>query len=344
MKIIHVVWAFRNGGIETMLVNTVSEQVKIGHKVSIIIINNSVDVNLIKQLSKKIKIFQINRKLGTRNILQIIKINLIVLKVYPQVIHFHSFNLKKIFVKYFKVKFITTIHSTHLDNDNIKNSDTIISISKSVSRDLVQNNPSLNPLLCYNGVDFTKIHKKIEFENIKKIICVGRLDDAHKGQSIIINALNIIKEKTALNLTLSIVGEGPDKMMLNDQIKKLKLENNITLLGNKSNNWVLSNLCHYDLFIQSSRFEGFGLTALEALAAKVPAVLSNIEGHLEISDNGKYASLFNSEDPIDLADKIVRLSNEFNLLKDKSEKAYNYVLTHFSINSNVKRLNKIYKL
>ena len=63
MKIMHVVWAFLNGGIETMLVNTADEQNLRGHKVSILIINDLVDENLINSFDKEIKMKAVALKL-----------------------------------------------------------------------------------------------------------------------------------------------------------------------------------------------------------------------------------------------------------------------------------------
>jgi len=344
MKIIHVVWAFRNGGIETMLVNTANEQIKIGHQVSILIINDSVDQRLINELNKKIKVLEIKREARSLSLFPIIKTNFFVLKISPDIIHLHSINLKKIFSNYFKSKFVTTIHSTGLDNQNITTKDKIISISKSVSKDIVSSNSDLKPILCYNGVNFSRIQKKHMFKPLKKIICVGRLDVSHKCQTLILQALSSINKETSLNLELHLVGEGPDSLLLQSLIAELNIESNVKILGNKSNKWVLDNLFKYDLFIQASKFEGFGLTALEALGAKLPVLLSDVEGHLEISANGNYATLFKSNDSKDLAQKILMLSDNFACLKRKSEKAYDYVSSNFSIESNVKRLNKIYVL
>ena len=55
MKIIHVLWALENGGVETMLVNIVNEQVLCGNKVFIIIINDLVNKDLLRNINTKFK-------------------------------------------------------------------------------------------------------------------------------------------------------------------------------------------------------------------------------------------------------------------------------------------------
>ena len=342
MKIIHVVWAFENGGIESMLINTANEQYRRGDKIFIIIINDLVDNNLLKSLNKDITVFRIGRKKGSRSIMPIIEVNFLVLFIYPQIMHFHALGLAKIFIKLPKIKFLATVHDTVVEDIYFKKYDKIIAISNAVKESLTKIKPDMETTICYNGIDFNRVAKKVNFYPVKNIICVGRLIDAHKEQSIIIKALKILDLEYNLNITVSFVGEGPDILEFKKLTKKLKLENNIKFLGNMPNEWILNNLCEYDLFIQASRYEGFGLTALEALGAKVPTLLSNVEGHLEISDNGKYTALFNSGDSRDLANKIIKLSTEFNLLKDKSVIAYNYVLEKFSTEKQVQGLRKIY--
>ena len=343
MKIIHIVWGLQNGGIETMLVNTANEQNKRGDKVFILIVNDLVDEDLVKGLNKKIKVFKIGRKIGSRNPFPIVWANILILFIYPKIMHFHFLNIAKLFIKFRKIKFISTVHSTKNLKTYFKKYDRFLAISHSVKKVLLKIKPEIETEVCYNGIDFNRVVKKEKYRPIKKVICTGRLIDSVKGQSIIIKALKILKNENKLNIIVTFVGDGKDKMKLQKLTKKLNLQNNINFLGNKSNEWILNNLCEYGLFIQASRFEGFGLTALEAIGAKLPTLLSNVEGHLEISDNGKYTVLFNSEDPKDLANKIIKLSNESEKLENRTEIAYNFVVERFSSETQVDKLEAIYK-
>ena len=78
-------------------------------------------------------------------------------------------------------------------------------------------------------------------------------------------------------------------------VQNLHLENEVVFEGLKDQSWVYQNLCNYDLFIQPSRYEGFGLTVAEAIAAKVPVLVSNIEGPLEIIDGGRLGMSFENK-------------------------------------------------
>ena len=142
--------------------------------------------------------------------------------------------------------------------------------------------------------------------------------------------------------SITFIGDGPSRIELEKMTKDLNLEKYVRFMGNISNDWINNNLCNYDLFIQASLYEGFGLTALEAMGAKVPTILSNIEGHLEVTDNGKYSFLFNVNDHQNLALKIIEVSNKHQILKEYTENAYKYVSNMFTIEKQVSRLDEIY--
>ena len=93
MKIVHLIWGFLPGGIETMLIDIVNEQVKLVD-VAIVVINNLVDQHMVKSLDDRAKIFFCGRKQGSLNPLPILKMNYYLYEVKPDVIHFHGKRLR----------------------------------------------------------------------------------------------------------------------------------------------------------------------------------------------------------------------------------------------------------
>ena len=91
--------------------------------------------------------------------------------------------------------------------------------------------------------------------------------------------------------------------------KKNDLENQVNFLGFKDRNYIYKHIKDYDLLLQPSLYEGFGLTVVEAMAAKVPVLVSNIEGPMEVIENGKFGYFFEVGNPKDLSlqiDKIIK--------------------------------------
>lgn len=129
---------------------------------------------------------------------------------------------------------------------------------------------------------------------------------------------------------MHFVGDGPDMDKLKEMVSKLSLEDNVVFEGFKDRSWVFDHLCDYDLFLQPSDYEGFGLTVAEACAAKLPVLVSDIDGPLEIINGGKLGMVFRHSDANGLADKL------FQFIRDGYdtsivEKAYQNTLERYGI-------------
>jgi len=102
---------------------------------------------------------------------------------------------------------------------------------------------------------------------------------------------------------------------------------------------VLSSL---DLFVLSSLREGAPISVIEAMMAGVPAVLSDIPALREISDDGKYALLFQTGDKDDLAAKLINLANDSPERSRLSSIAKQWALEQFGIETHIANLKKLY--
>lgn len=100
------------------------------------------------------------------------------------------------------------------------------------------------------------------------------------------------------NAELVLVGDGPFKNKIEDQVKSLKLENKVKFLG--SRNDVNNILQAFDIFIMPSLWEGLGIAAIEAQASGLPTLVSqNFPEETKISDLIAYLSLDQPEKWID---------------------------------------------
>lgn len=104
---------------------------------------------------------------------------------------------------------------------------------------------------------------------------------------------------------------------------------------------IYASLSSYDLFIQSSRNEGFGLTIVEAMAAKVPVLVSNIPGPMEVIDGGRLGLSFENENVSDCAEKIKQfILNGRN--NEQIEAAYEYVKNNYDVSVTARKYLDIY--
>ena len=141
---------------------------------------------------------------------------------------------------------------------------------------------------------------------------------------------------------MHFVGNGVDKSQLIKMTHELHLDDEVVFEGLKDQAWVYENLCNYDLFIQPSRYEGFGLTVAEAIAAKLPVLVSNIDGPLEIINGGKLGLTFENEDATDCANKILNFI-EHGRNSKQVEDAYQYICQNYDVSVTAQKYLEVYK-
>ena len=130
--------------------------------------------------------------------------------------------------------------------------------------------------------DSHSIKEKLGFDKDDIIVGhIGRFVDA-KNHKFLIQVLNeMIKENK--NIKAILIGDGPLKNDIKNQVKEFDLQDNIRFLGLRNDIDVVLNNC--DLFIFPSIYEGLGLVMLEAQAAGLPCLVSEAiqpEANLDI--------------------------------------------------------------
>ena len=310
MKIVHVLFTLNYGGIETMLVNIVNEQVKYAD-VSIVLINDMYDDSLVQMIDSNVKFVKINRPKGSKNPYYVFRLNYEIFKLNPDVIHSHTSSIiDYILLPYMKKIMVNTIHTslTEWHCKYIAKYRKIYAISESVYNDIRNYNKQLNVELITNGIRVDSFTQRNDVNSSHyKIVQLGRLFHDVKGQDLLIEAVKILRRKGFDDFSVDFIGEGTSEEYLKQMVHEYNLGDYVNFLGAKEPAYIYSHLCDYSLFVQPSRIEGFGLTIAEAFAAKVPVLVSKLEGPMEVIGDGKYGGFFEYENPQDLAEKIMKM-------------------------------------
>jgi glycosyltransferase involved in cell wall biosynthesis len=123
------------------------------------------------------------------------------------------------------------------------------------------------------------------------------------------------------------------------------LENNIAdrvhFLGGRND--VPDILNELEIFVFSSFHEGLPVAISEAMLAKVPLIVSDIEPLLEVSENGVYAEVFPLQNAEILSEKILKLLSDNDLREDLANRALQFAKENFSIEAHLGNLNKLYE-
>lgn len=220
--------------------------------------------------------------------------------------------------------------------------DKVICVSNSV-KTVMRNEYGLeNVETIYNPIDTQDIITKskkttnLSVSNGFNLISIGRLVPS-KGYDLLIPIISkLIKE--GINVHLYILGSGIELKNLESLVSKEKINNHIHLLGFQENPYSIME--KMDLFVCSSRSEGYSLVIAEALTLGIPVISMNCSGPNELLDNNKYGTLCNSYDELYQSIKSAITDKEYyNNLKEKAAKRKDF----FDINITMKQINHLLK-
>ena len=125
--------------------------------------------------------------------------------------------------------------------------------------------------------------------NSKKFLAVGRFSRLHKGFDLLIEAFRIFAEEN-IEWTLDIVGEGVEEPTYKKLIKNYQLEDRIHV--HPFTNHIQKYYSEAQVYVLSSRWEGFGLVLVEAMAHGLPVISSDLPTSQEImGDFGMYFTI-----------------------------------------------------
>lgn len=203
-----------------------------------------------------------------------------------------------------------------------------------------------------NGVNVSNFRRS--FEDCSSLLYLGRFTKTKNIETLIFAFSKIILNIND-ELRLILIGDGPESDNIVDLIKKHNLEKNILLTGFVDN--PDDYLKKSDLFIFSSLVEGLSNSLIEAMSHKLPCIVSNIPGNVEvIGENNlsyniekgnfiktKYGILFNPTDIEGLFNSVKFMLENPDIRKELGESAAEKVKREYDIKIIVDRYKELYK-
>jgi glycosyltransferase involved in cell wall biosynthesis len=164
----------------------------------------------------------------------------------------------------------------------------------------------------YNGVQGSITSSSSQGEprqDETRILFVGS-NFQRKGLPTLIRALPQVLVRIP-NGMLYVIGKDPNQEAMHRLCQRMKVENHVRYLGGLPHSEVLNHFIQADIFVMPSLIEGFGIVFLEAMAAGVPVIGSNVGGTRELIRDGVNGFLVKPLDIQGLAHKIcVLLENK----------------------------------
>ncbi|MFD1550863.1 N-acetyl-alpha-D-glucosaminyl L-malate synthase BshA [Putridiphycobacter roseus] len=260
--------------------------------------------------------------------------------------------------KSIEIPFITTLHGTDITlvgkdpsfepviTFSINNSNAVTVVSESLKQDTLNHFDITNDIQVIPN--FIR-HSNYERSSDKKCL---RSEFAPNGEATITHISNFRKVKRVQDVLrifkkisekipakLLLVGDGPERMYLEQLCRELGICNDVKMVGKIQN--VSEVLCHTDLFLLPSQTESFGLSALEALASSVPVISTNSGGLPEVNKDGYSGYLSDVGDIDDMAKKGISILKDPATLARFKKQAYAHSL-NFSIEAILPQYEALY--
>jgi len=203
-----------------------------------------------------------------------------------------------------------------------RNSDFCIAASSAV-KEYFQDMGVKNIVVIPNGINLRRFEKlnrqearnKLGLNNEFAIITVARLE-RRKGLEFLIRALPELR----FPFICLLVGDGEERGNLENLSENLGVSDKVKFLGQIDSKEIPGYLAAADCFVLPSLEEGFGIVVLEAQAAGLPVIGTNIGGIKDIIKDGKTGLLVEPADPKELADAIARVYSGQKFTKPDLEK------------------------
>jgi glycosyltransferase involved in cell wall biosynthesis len=226
----------------------------------------------------------------------------------------------------------------------------VIAVSGEIRRELIARGASperVTTLL--NGIDpeafkrdrarVAEIRARLEISPHHLVIgAVGRLE-RQKRFDLLLDAFARLR-KARPELLLLIVGDGSLRSSLLEQVRTLQLGPAVRLLGHQED---VASLHHaFDLFVQSSDYEGTPNAVLEAMALETPVVATAAGGTAELAEDGAHASIVPCGEPSALAGAMAHLLANPDIARVRACAARKRIETRLSFTARTRALEGIY--
>ncbi len=227
---------------------------------------------------------------------------------------------------------------------------TFISISEATRKALIDYEwfPARRISVIYNGIhgvesqaaSTEQARKETNFTKENFVFgTVSRLDTI-KNQTLLINAFAKVNANNSTTRLL-IVGDGPERDVLESLCNKLELKNAIVFTGFRTNPEPYFGVI--DVFVLCSLSEGTSMTLLEAMSAKLPCIVTDVGGNHEIITNDHNGLMVPSDDINALSDAMERLVVDSELRTRLSNAGYDVFSSRFQRQKMIDAYENLYE-
>lgn len=182
----------------------------------------------------------------------------------------------------------------------------------------------------------------LQKKNIK-VLSIGRLC-FQKNPEMLFRVANIVKDRNK-SITFTILGAGYSDELGNRVINMMKdfnLADVVHIMLWSTPDTVKKELLDSDIYVSASRYESFGFTTAEAMVMGLPVVATNIDGSVDLVEDGKTGYLVNVGDDEKMASYICKLAADSELRERLGEYGRDRVKRFFNLKENIAAIERLY--
>lgn len=365
MRILFLIFSFHVGGIERQLSEMANAMARRGNEVHVCVVNHSYDAQMFDTFHPSVAVFRMERAASGEKLHYMKQFCSYVRRNRIQIIHAQEptgvvfASLARLCVPGLRI--FETVHDVgearEYSAKQLKLADLFctgyIAISETVKREIRERGiPESRISLIHNAVNCEKFCKERyparqhTAQDPWNIANVARFFPEKKGQDILIRAIEIIRRThPEMKLHLYLAGavyRGQEKAMQEekDYVAEHHLSEIVTFCGNVDD--VPEFLSAMDVFVLPSRYEGFGIALIEAMAMGIPCVASRLDGPREIMEgHPELGRMFKPGDAESLAEQLTLLL--LHLDKYSGEQISSYIRKEYGMDALVEKHLNLYQ-
>lgn len=321
-----------------MLADIVNEQVRRGHSVEILIVNRGESADVMSTIDPRVCITRFNRTPGSMPLLLMARLNARMLLRRPDIIHLHMHKLTGL-LRVMRSRAIFTVHALNMPMRYAAQYN-MIAISDAVAEDVCRRVAGAKIQVVSNGINTGAIMPRADMAltGPVRIVQVSRLVSETKGQDILIDAVRLLRDR-GVETSLTFIGEGPDLEALEARAEGL----DVTFTGNLPRKEIYARLKDFDIMCHPARYEGFGLTVAEGMAAGLPLAVPEGGGPWEVADRGRLAEVFAPGSAEDCAAALERIIRDYSGALGRASAARAHVEARYSVGRMVSGYGAAYR-
>jgi glycosyltransferase involved in cell wall biosynthesis len=341
IKVLHIIPDLGSGGAERLVVDLVKFTDKSKFDVRVCVLYGKKGTPLEEELEDlEIKTYYLGKKLGP-DIRILWRLYRLLNRLTPDVIHTHRYVVRYSLIPAIICRIPRMIHTVHNQPEfeveaigklvhkiAYRQGLVPVCISRTVQEEMVPIYGDIKYHLIYNGIDTCRFEGVEEdvIQSLKEemgianqfiVLHIGRFTE-QKNHKMLIESFKIVNDNYPQSVLL-LVGDGELLAEAKQMVNTLELSSKVYFLGLRTDIPEIINMA--DVFVLTSKWEGFGLVNIEAMAAGKPIVATEVGGVPELVDDGKTGFLVKSGHTDGLAEKILNIIQNSELQKTFSKNA-----------------------